>query len=56
MDHEYILYIKNNCIKTDAFCSLLGWPYSFLYQEGQVSVSTSQKLVWLQVNNSAQLP
>jgi len=24
MDHEYILYIKNNCIKTNAFCSLLG--------------------------------
>lgn len=42
MDHEYILCIKNSCINTDGFCSLLGWPSSFLYQERQVSKHKSE--------------
>lgn len=43
MNHEYILYIKNNCIKTAVFCSLLGWSCPFLYEEELLSLSTSQK-------------
>lgn len=37
MDYEHILYIKSNCIKTDAFCSFLGEPRSLLYQEASVA-------------------